>query len=245
MILGENHGLHYDLQFGYTKCIYVVGVSWFLVILESSNFFLPKFKYLWYGVLFLVVKFVVNSNKMVELFYCIMPLETMQMKLKRWILLLTHFHGWDMKHEDISFYIHTKLSFNYFWLLIIRSIFCDAVVLGLKEVVDTDKAPAALGPYSQAIQANNLLFVSGVLGLAPEVCYVYHWGFAFKIKFHSLMGLVYTTMITLYQIKMCFKWVSHILYMNFVDKFKCITLTIILYMFLALHFRLEILSRIL
>ncbi|KAJ4725089.1 Reactive Intermediate Deaminase A, chloroplastic [Melia azedarach] len=38
----------------------------------------------------------------------------------------------------------------------------------LKEVVDTDKAPAALGPYSQAIQANNLLFVSGVLGLAPE-----------------------------------------------------------------------------
>ncbi|KAH9610520.1 hypothetical protein KSS87_000992 [Heliosperma pusillum] len=39
---------------------------------------------------------------------------------------------------------------------------------GLKEVVQTNKAPAALGPYSQAIKANNLLFVSGVLGLVPE-----------------------------------------------------------------------------
>ncbi|CAK8565578.1 unnamed protein product [Lathyrus sativus] len=38
----------------------------------------------------------------------------------------------------------------------------------IKEAVHTDKAPAALGPYSQAIKANNLLFVSGVLGLVPE-----------------------------------------------------------------------------
>ncbi|KAK9089696.1 hypothetical protein Scep_028778 [Stephania cephalantha] len=37
-----------------------------------------------------------------------------------------------------------------------------------KEVVHTEKAPAALGPYSQAIKANNLVFVSGVLGLVPE-----------------------------------------------------------------------------
>ncbi|XP_057433611.1 reactive Intermediate Deaminase A, chloroplastic-like [Lotus japonicus] len=37
-----------------------------------------------------------------------------------------------------------------------------------KEAVQTEKAPAALGPYSQAIKANNLLFVSGVLGLDPE-----------------------------------------------------------------------------
>ncbi|XP_047334775.1 reactive Intermediate Deaminase A, chloroplastic isoform X2 [Impatiens glandulifera] len=39
----------------------------------------------------------------------------------------------------------------------------------LKEAVKTEKAPAALGPYSQAIKANNFLFVSGVLGLIPEV----------------------------------------------------------------------------
>ncbi|GKV42654.1 hypothetical protein SLEP1_g50029 [Rubroshorea leprosula] len=38
----------------------------------------------------------------------------------------------------------------------------------IKEAVATEKAPAALGPYSQAIKANNLLFVSGVLGLIPE-----------------------------------------------------------------------------
>uniref|UniRef100_A0A6N2KMV4 Uncharacterized protein n=1 Tax=Salix viminalis TaxID=40686 RepID=A0A6N2KMV4_SALVM len=38
-----------------------------------------------------------------------------------------------------------------------------------KEAVKTDKAPAALGPYSQAIKSNNLVFVSGVLGLIPEL----------------------------------------------------------------------------
>jgi hypothetical protein len=44
------------------------------------------------------------------------------------------------------------------------------LILGInKEAVQTEKAPAALGPYSQAIKANNLLFVSGVLGLVPEV----------------------------------------------------------------------------
>uniref|UniRef100_A0A0A9GRE0 Uncharacterized protein n=1 Tax=Arundo donax TaxID=35708 RepID=A0A0A9GRE0_ARUDO len=38
----------------------------------------------------------------------------------------------------------------------------------IKEAIQTEKAPAALGPYSQAIKANNLVFVSGVLGLNPE-----------------------------------------------------------------------------
>lgn len=46
------------------------------------------------------------------------------------------------------------------------------IISGGKEAVHTEKAPAALGPYSQAIKANNLLFVSGVLGLVPEVCCV-------------------------------------------------------------------------
>lgn len=36
-----------------------------------------------------------------------------------------------------------------------------------KEVVSTDKAPAALGPYSQAIKAGNLLYISGQIGIAP------------------------------------------------------------------------------
>lgn len=38
----------------------------------------------------------------------------------------------------------------------------------LKEPVHTATAPAALGPYTQAIKANGFLFVSGVLGLNPE-----------------------------------------------------------------------------
>ncbi|KAJ7560319.1 hypothetical protein O6H91_04G124200 [Diphasiastrum complanatum] len=38
----------------------------------------------------------------------------------------------------------------------------------VKDAVATDKAPPALGPYSQAIKANNFLFVSGVLGMDPE-----------------------------------------------------------------------------
>jgi 2-iminobutanoate/2-iminopropanoate deaminase len=35
-------------------------------------------------------------------------------------------------------------------------------------VIKTEKAPAAIGPYSQAIAVNQLLFVSGQLGLIPE-----------------------------------------------------------------------------
>ncbi|KAG9143199.1 hypothetical protein Leryth_010122 [Lithospermum erythrorhizon] len=43
-----------------------------------------------------------------------------------------------------------------------------AATQSLKEAVKTDKAPAALGPYSQAIKTNNMVFLSGVLGLIPE-----------------------------------------------------------------------------
>jgi 2-iminobutanoate/2-iminopropanoate deaminase len=36
-----------------------------------------------------------------------------------------------------------------------------------KEVVNTKTAPAAIGPYSQAIKAGNLLFISGQLPVNP------------------------------------------------------------------------------
>jgi len=35
-------------------------------------------------------------------------------------------------------------------------------------VIATEKAPAAIGPYSQAIQAGNLLFCSGQIPLDPQ-----------------------------------------------------------------------------
>lgn len=37
-----------------------------------------------------------------------------------------------------------------------------------REVIATENAPAAVGAYSQAIRGNNLVFVSGQLGLVPE-----------------------------------------------------------------------------
>lgn len=36
------------------------------------------------------------------------------------------------------------------------------------EIVQTDQAPAAIGPYSQAVGAGPFLFVSGQLGMDPE-----------------------------------------------------------------------------
>lgn len=40
---------------------------------------------------------------------------------------------------------------------------------GGREVVHTDKAPGAVGPYSQAIKAQGMVFVSGQVGLVPGV----------------------------------------------------------------------------
>lgn len=35
----------------------------------------------------------------------------------------------------------------------------------MRKIVHTEQAPAAVGPYSQAIRAGNLLFISGQLGV--------------------------------------------------------------------------------
>ena len=37
----------------------------------------------------------------------------------------------------------------------------------MKQAIHTDKAPAAIGPYSQAIQAGDLLFISGQIPVDP------------------------------------------------------------------------------
>ena len=37
----------------------------------------------------------------------------------------------------------------------------------MKKVIFTEKAPAAIGPYSQAIEANGMVFVSGQLPVDP------------------------------------------------------------------------------
>jgi 2-iminobutanoate/2-iminopropanoate deaminase len=37
-----------------------------------------------------------------------------------------------------------------------------------KHVIATDKAPAAIGPYSQAVLSGNLVFTAGQLGVDPK-----------------------------------------------------------------------------
>ena len=38
----------------------------------------------------------------------------------------------------------------------------------MKKIISTEKAPAAIGPYSQAIEVNNMVFTSGVIPIIPE-----------------------------------------------------------------------------
>ena len=38
----------------------------------------------------------------------------------------------------------------------------------MKKIIHTEKAPAALGPYSQAIEVNGTLYVSGQIPFVPE-----------------------------------------------------------------------------
>jgi 2-iminobutanoate/2-iminopropanoate deaminase len=38
----------------------------------------------------------------------------------------------------------------------------------MKFIIQTEKAPAPIGPYSQAVQAGNMLFISGQIALDPE-----------------------------------------------------------------------------
>lgn len=37
----------------------------------------------------------------------------------------------------------------------------------MKQIISTDQAPAAIGPYSQAVEVNGLVFTSGVIPIVP------------------------------------------------------------------------------
>lgn len=37
----------------------------------------------------------------------------------------------------------------------------------MKQIISTDQAPAAIGPYSQAVEVNGMLFTSGVIPIVP------------------------------------------------------------------------------
>lgn len=38
----------------------------------------------------------------------------------------------------------------------------------MKRIISTDKAPGAIGPYSQAVEANGMLFISGQVPIDPS-----------------------------------------------------------------------------
>lgn len=37
----------------------------------------------------------------------------------------------------------------------------------MKNIISTDKAPAAIGPYSQAVEVNGVIYTSGVIPVNP------------------------------------------------------------------------------
>jgi 2-iminobutanoate/2-iminopropanoate deaminase len=51
-----------------------------------------------------------------------------------------------------------------------------------RKSITTDKAPAALGPYSQGLLAGNMLFVSGQLGIDPAAGKLVEGGTAAQTK---------------------------------------------------------------
>ena len=40
-----------------------------------------------------------------------------------------------------------------------------------KEIIKTDKAPQAIGTYSQAVKTGNTVYLSGQIPLVPETMY--------------------------------------------------------------------------
>jgi 2-iminobutanoate/2-iminopropanoate deaminase len=54
--------------------------------------------------------------------------------------------------------------------------------LTLRKVIRTDKAPAPVGPYSQAIRVNGWLFVSGQIPIDPETGNLIEGDFKAKVR---------------------------------------------------------------
>lgn len=46
----------------------------------------------------------------------------------------------------------------------------------MKRIIQTEKAPKAIGPYSQAVEANGTLYISGQVPLNPETMKVVEGG---------------------------------------------------------------------
>ena len=62
----------------------------------------------------------------------------------------------------------------------------------MKKIIKTENAPAAIGPYSQAVMANGMLYMSGQIALIPETGEVVDEGIeAQTIRVLSEAGLTF------------------------------------------------------
>lgn len=52
----------------------------------------------------------------------------------------------------------------------------------MKKVIHTEKAPKAVGPYSQAIESNNMLFISGQIPINPATGQIIEGGIKEQTK---------------------------------------------------------------
>ncbi|BDX36659.1 endoribonuclease L-PSP [Tenuifilaceae bacterium CYCD] len=48
--------------------------------------------------------------------------------------------------------------------------------MNMKKIINTDHAPKAVGPYSQAVEANGLVFISGQIPINPQITSVVEGG---------------------------------------------------------------------
>ena len=65
----------------------------------------------------------------------------------------------------------------------------------MQKVISTDKAPSAIGPYSQAIEINNMVYTSGVIPVIPATGEIAEGGVEAQAEqaFQNLCNLVKTT----------------------------------------------------
>ncbi len=52
----------------------------------------------------------------------------------------------------------------------------------MRKVIHTEQAPAAIGPYSQAIQVGDTVYLSGQVGLDPETMKIVEGGFKAQLN---------------------------------------------------------------
>ena len=75
----------------------------------------------------------------------------------------------------------------------------------MKKIISTDKAPAAIGPYSQAVQYGDLLFVSGQIALNPETGELIEGGIEVQTKrvLENLKAIIEEAGMTLKNVLKC------------------------------------------